>query len=192
MILKEEQIIKGCLENDKKFWDIFVQKYSRLIYWAICKRLTLNSFDFTQDDINAIFQEVFLSIFCGNKLAQVKDVKKISGWLAIVASNKAVEFMRRKIRENKRFVFESPEIKDDRFREALKNKESLEVFEQIIGNLSSKEKIILTLKFNGSKTHREIGNILNMPANTVSTVISRAKEKLRSILNSKKMKEILM
>ncbi len=186
--MNEGQIIKGCLKNDKKSWDIFVQKYSKLIYWAIRRRLALNSFDFKQDDIDCIFQEVFLSISCGNKLAQIRDVRMIASWLAVIASNETVDFMRRKIKQNKRFISKLPEIKDDRFKEELDQRDSLELLEHLINNLSSKEKIVISFNLIENRTHREIAGIVDIPINTVSTIIARTKEKLKKELVRKGLK----
>jgi RNA polymerase sigma factor (sigma-70 family) len=143
--MKEVELIKRCLNKEKEAWDIFVQKYSRLIYWAIRKRLNLSSFAFTDDDVAGIFQEVFLSILESGKLSQVKDAKHLSGWLAMVASNKAVDFMREKIRSSNRFVSETPILKNDGFEQELFNNDLTEVIKAIIETLPAKEKIILYL-----------------------------------------------
>jgi len=184
------KIIEGCLRKDKKSWDIFVQKYSKLIYWAIRRRLALNSFDFKQDDIDCIFQEVFLSLLYGNKLAQIRDTKMIASWLAVAASNETIDFIRRKIKQNKRFVSELPEIKDNRFKEELNQRDLLELLEHFINNLSSKEKIVISFNLIENRTHREIASIVGIPINTVSTIIVRAKEKLKKELVRKGLKDL--
>ena len=188
--MKVHKIIEGCLKKDKESWDLFVQKYSKLIYWAIRKRLGVSSFEYSQDDIDCVFQEVFLSILNGDKLLQLKNMKTIASWLAVMASNKTVDFMRRKIKGNERFIPDMPIFSDDSSRQELGKRDLLGLLGDIINNLSSKEKIIITLNLIENRTHKEIAGIVGMPMNTVSTTIARTKEKLKKELINKGLKDL--
>ena len=188
--MKVNKIIEGCLKKDKKSWDIFVQKYSRLIYWAIRKRLSGSGFSFNQDDIDCIFQEVFVSILNGGKLFQLKDIKTIASWLAVVASNKTIDFMRRKIKEDKRLVVEMPVLKDDKSEQELYKRDLLNVLGSIIDTLPIKEKIVISLNLIEGRTHKEIAEITAIPVNTVSTIIVRAKEKVKKELGKMGLKDL--
>lgn len=188
--MKVHKIIEGCLNKDKKSWDIFVQRYSKLIYWAIRKRLAVSSFESSQDDIDCIFQEVFVSILNGGKLFQLKDIKTIATWLAVIASNKTVDFMRCKIKEGKRFVIEMPVLKDDKFEEELYKRDLLNVLGNIIDTLPIKEKIVISLNLIEDRTHKEIAEITTMPVNTVSTIIARTKEKVKKGLEKMGLKDL--
>ncbi|NQT28829.1 MAG: RNA polymerase sigma factor, partial [Candidatus Omnitrophica bacterium] len=156
----------------------------------IRKRFGGSGFSFNQDDIDCIFQEVFLLILQGDKLLQLKDIETVASWLAVIASNKTVDFMRRKIKQNKRFVSELPEIKDNKFKEELNQRDSLELVEQLINSLSSKEKIVISFNLIENRTHREISGIVGIPVNTVSTIIARTKEKLKKELVRKGLKDL--
>jgi len=188
--MNELELIKRCLQKEKKAWDVFVQKYSKLIYWAIRKRLNASGFKFNQDNIDGIFQEVFLSILEGDKLHQLKDPKIIPGWLAMIASNKTVDFMRRVIREDKRLVVDMPVLKDDNFRQELQQRDLFDLIGNSINSLSAKAKIAISFNLLQGRTHKEIANIMNIPANTVSTIIVRAKEKLKQDLERKGIKDL--
>lgn len=188
--MKVHKIIEGCLNKDKKSWDIFVQRYSKLIYWAIRKRLAVSSFESSQDDIDCIFQEVFVSILNGGKLFQLKDIKTIATWLAVIASNKTVDFMRCKIKEGKRLVIEMPVLKDDKFEEELYKRDLLNVLGNIIDTLPIKEKIVISLNLIEDRTHKEIAEITTMPVNTVSTIIARTKEKVKKGLEKMGLKDL--
>lgn len=188
--MEEYQLIDCCLKKDKKAWDIFVQKYSRLIYWAIRKRLAGSGFSFNQDDIDCIFQEVFLLILQGNKLLQLKDIKTVASWLAVIASNKTVDFMRRKIKENKKLAIEMPVLKDDKFEEELYKRDLLSVLGNIIDTLLVKEKIVISLNLIEGRTHKEIAEITAMPINTASTIIARTKEKVKKGLEKMGLKDL--
>ncbi len=188
--MSELELIKQCLQKNKKAWDIFVQKYSKVIYWAIKKRLNASGFKSDQDDINGIFQEVFLSILEGGKLRQLKDAKTIPGWLAMIASNKAVDFMRRAIRDDRRLVPDMPVLNDDNFKQELHQRDLIDLIGSSINSLSDKARIVISFNLLQGRTHKEIANIMNMPVNTVSTIIARAKEKLKQDLEEKGIKDL--
>jgi RNA polymerase sigma factor (sigma-70 family) len=180
--MDELKLIEGCLKRDKKSWDLFVQKYSRLIYWAIRKRASAGSYELSREYVDSIFQEVFLSILEGDKLSRVKDPKAVSGWLVITASNKTIDFVRSKINQERRLVPDMPELAISDFKEDISYGDLLNTVKSTIEKLPSREKVILSLNILKEKTHKEIAAIMDIPQNTVSTIISRAKERLKDEL----------
>ncbi len=177
--MSEQELINRCLRKDKKAWSRFVDKYSRLVYWAIHRRLNISKFEYDQADIEDIFQEVFLTILKGDRLQQVNQVKKLSGWVAMVASSRAFDFMRKKIRRREDFNLDSLGLET----EAIDEQPIL--VQEIIDNLPERERRIISLNLLEARTHAEIAEILNLPINTVSTIIARTKEKLRKIIERK-------
>jgi RNA polymerase sigma-70 factor (ECF subfamily) len=187
--MNEPELIKRCLNKEKEAWEIFIQKYSRLIYWAIKQRFILSSFAFTDDDANGVFQEMFLSLLESGKLSQVKDAKHICGWLAAAASNKTIDFMREKIRNGNRFVSDELMLENDGFEQELFDNDLKQLIKNIIDTLSAKEKIIISLNLLEERSHQEIAQILKIPINTVSTVIARTKNKLKQELEKRGIKD---
>ncbi len=183
--MDESEIIKRCIKKDRKAWDVFIQKYSRLVYWAIRKRLTASGFNSNEIDIEDIFQEVFLAILKGDKLLQLKNAKFIPGWLAMVASNKTVDFMRQKVRLSQDLVFDTPVFRDDTFEQELLSRDTVSVAKEVINTLSNKEKVIISLNLIEERTHKEVARIAGIPVNTVSTIIARTKEKLKKELKKR-------
>ena len=183
--MNETELIKLCLKRDDLAWGIFIERYSKLVYWAVRKRLSTSGFQYDEGDIEDIFQEVFLTVLKGEKLRQIKDAKFIPGWLAMVASNKTVDFMRQKVRREQKLVVDSETFKDYSFEQDLLNQDLLTVIKEIINTLSDKERIIISLNLLEERTHSEIAYILKIPVNTVSTVVARTKEKLREGLRER-------
>ena len=183
--MNESELIKRCITKDKKAWGIFIEKYSRLIYWAIRKRLAMSSFGCDETDVEDIFQEVFLTVLKDNKLNQLKDPKFIPGWLAMVASNKAVDFMRQKAHREHNLIVDTPVFKDNTFEQDLLSQDVIFAIKELINTLSDKERIIISLNLLEEKPHKEIADILNIPVNTISTIIARTKEKLKEKLKKR-------
>lgn len=182
------KLIKLCLKKDKKAWAIFLNKYSRLIYWAIQKRLASIGYGYQQSDIEDIFQEIFLMLFETDKLNQLKDIQLLPGWLAMVACNKTTDYIRKKFHTKESLTFDFTEIADNSFQESLISQDSLSLIDKIIKDLPDKEKLIISLNIMEEKTHKEIANITSTSINTISTIIARTKEKIKNKLEE--MKEI--
>lgn len=185
--MNEIKLIKLCQEKDKKAWKIFLKKYGKIIYWAIRKRLEKITSDYQQNDIEDIFQEVFLTLFEGNKLNQLNNIKFLPGWLAMVSSNKTIDYMRKKISNKEDLTIDFTTFKDDSFKESLLNRDDFALVNTVIENLSDKERIIISLNILEEKTHQEIAKITSLSINTISTIIARTKQKIKN--NLKKMKE---
>jgi len=180
--MSEPELIKRCLDKDKKAWGVFVDKYSRLVYWAIQRRLGLSNFKPSQADIDDIFQEVFLTILEDEKLRQLKEPKNLSGWIAMVASRRTIDFMRQKLSRREDFNVDNLRLSVGTKNFSPRQDDTEELVREVIDNLPDKERTVISLNLLEGKTHKEIGEMLNMPINTVSTIISRTKEKVKATL----------
>ncbi|MBU0503564.1 MAG: sigma-70 family RNA polymerase sigma factor [Candidatus Omnitrophica bacterium] len=88
-----------CSSGDKRSWDQFVNKYSRLIYKYICSVFKSGGLTLDQDSISDTFQEIFLSLckddFKKLKSYQSKNGCSLASWLRQVAINAAIDFSRK-------------------------------------------------------------------------------------------------
>ncbi|MBU1113049.1 MAG: sigma-70 family RNA polymerase sigma factor [Candidatus Omnitrophica bacterium] len=187
--MSEQKLIRRCLKEDKKAWGIFIDKYSKLVYWAIQRCLGLSNFKSNQADIDDIFQEVFLSILKDRKLTQVKDPKSLSGWVARVASSRSIDFIRQKINCREDLVLDKIVFRNDTLEPDFFIRDSADLVKEIIDSLPDKERKIISLNLLEGKTHKEIAADLAIPLNTVSTIISRTKEKVKQALQNRGIDE---
>ncbi len=187
--MEDSDLIKRCAKKDKKAWDLFIKRYSRLICWAIRKRLAISSFHHNEADVEDIFQEVLLAILKGDRLLRLKDAKYLAGWLAMTASNKTVDHMRLKLSNKQDLVVDMPEFPDDTFTQDLLKRDALNVIKEAINTLSDKERIVISLNLLENRSHKDISQIVKIPINTISTIIVRAKEKIRKDLKRKDLGE---
>ncbi|MFH0771940.1 MAG: sigma-70 family RNA polymerase sigma factor [Candidatus Omnitrophota bacterium] len=198
-----EELIKDCIKKDKRAWDIFIERYSRVVFWAIKRRLSRFGYSFDDGDVEDIHQDVFTLIWSENKLKQVKDANKVAGWLAMVAGNAAIDYFKRVKRQappNSISIFE--DISSDGEGGGMTLEEILPsediapanrlflqeirvIIDSALDSLESKEKMIIKLNLVHGMKHREIAEALDIPVNTVSTSISRTKGELREKLKRK-------
>lgn len=190
----DRKMVEACIRKDPGAWDLFLSKYSRLIYIAIEKRLKKYGIILQPHDIEDIRQNVLSGIWKKDRLKDVAQKDNISFWLAMVAGNAAITYARKpEIRDSARFLSLDEKTDRDRIGDLLikdiglsgKGILSQDMNGQIniaIESLPAKEKIIVKLALLYEKKQREISDMLNIPEGTVSSCIKRAKEKMRKKL----------
>ena len=190
----DSKLVEGCINRDLASWSLLVKKYSGLISISINNRLKKYGFDLSPEDIEDIKQDVLKSLWKDGKLNSVRNRENISYWLAMVAGNKAITYLRKKravLEPRPISIFENQGEKSLEEligssgaspSEELAAKELAGQIESEINALPAKEKLIIKLNILYDKKHDEIADILNMPSGTVSSCIKRTKEKLRKKL----------
>ena len=203
-----EELIEGCIKRDKRAWDIFVERYSKVVFWAIRDRLRRFGYNFEDADVEDIHQDVFISLWSDNKLTQIKDVSRIAGWLAMVAGNAAIDYFKKMKRQSPpnssslyEEIYKSGDSGDKTLEDLLPSRDAgpgqrahlndmFELVASAIGSLKPKEKMIVKLNLLHGMKHRDIADALKMPVNTVSTMIARAKEDLKGKLRRKGIEDL--
>lgn len=189
--MNETQLIAQCLNKDKNAWNVFVQRYAKLVYWAIHRRLILSGFHGEQAEIEDIFQEVFVVILEGGKLRQLRNPQFLPGWLAMIASNKTSDYMRQQMRRGQEIILDAPLINDDAVTHEILGNDITSVIREVIDGLVDRERIVLLLNLIEEKSHKQIAQMLRIPLNTVSTIIARSKNKLKKELQKRGVRENL-
>ena len=176
-------LIERCIKREEKAWSEFIDRFSGLVYYSARERLRRNGFSFNEQDIQDIVQNVFIDIWEKSRLAEVRERHKINAWLSIIGQTRALNFMRKKRERllSEEELFRVENIVSDSSKEYSVEMEELE---KAIENFPPREKIILKLNMLHGKTHKEIADFMNMPINTVSTILARRKETLKKLLKA--------
>lgn len=168
-MINEEDIIKGCLHNDRHCQRLFYDLHSGMLYSVALRYISDRNF---AEDICA---EAWIKIF--KNIAKVKERKALKGWMCRIVSNEALMHLRKK------------KIIEDELSPIVENKTSFDVpvSDQLIANdilqLLSTLPIGCRTVFNlyeieGYK-HREIAETLNISINTSKSQLILAKKKLK-------------
>lgn len=198
------ELLQGCIRKDKRSWDVFVERYSKLVYWAIRDRLKRCGYDFSEEDINDIHQDVFVALWEGEKLRQLRDPERAAGWISMVAGNAAIDHFRAAKRtappgsvsiHNEIFndgeggsgTLEDilPGGAESPCRQAQLN-EVRAFLDAAIESLRPRDKMVVKLNLLHGMKHIEIAEAVKMPVNTVSTTIARAKKYLKEKLEKER------
>jgi len=180
----DSELIAGCLEGSKPAWDSFVDRFSKLIYWSIHRVLETSSFASREEIADEVFQELFKRLLDREELRRLKAVGSIRKFLCVMASRMTLDRLRSLTAAQRRGVELDESMMTDTA-EPLLGEETRLVIERVLADLPARDKACIEFHYLDGKTHREIGEILGIPQDTVSTIIRRTKDKLKAQLIEK-------
>ena len=179
MLRDIHSLIEKCIRREEKAWEEFIERFSGLLYYSARENLRKNGFMFAQQDIEDIVQGTFLDIWEKKKLEGIRERKKITAWLSITTQRRAINYMRQK---KERLLLKDEFYRIDNIETDSSgriNEGMVAELEKLIEGFDDKERIILKLNMLHGKTHREIAGFMDIPTNTVSTIIARKKKILK-------------
>ena len=89
-------LVERCIQREEKAWGEFIEHFSGLLYYSARERLKRSGIAFGQQDLEDIVQGIFLEIWEKGRLEEIRERKKISAWLSIMAQTRALNYMRGK------------------------------------------------------------------------------------------------
>jgi len=186
----EDELLKGCISGDKEEWNIFIQRYSKLIYHTIYKTHRVNDKPANPDDINDLFQEVFTS-FCADNFKKLRMFDSTKGctlpsWLRMITVRMTIDHLR-KNRPVTSIDDLSAEPSQAWDQEAIIDEESLKYLREMLEELPVKDKLLIELFFMRELPPEEVAQILHISVGAFYTRKNRIIEKLRKIATDKKI-----
>ncbi|HTL71104.1 MAG TPA: sigma-70 family RNA polymerase sigma factor [Candidatus Eisenbacteria bacterium] len=187
-------LVSACIEGRAGAWEAFVARFSRLIFWSVRKTLAGTRFAGRPGLCEDIFQEIFARLLERGELARLREVSSLRKFLSVSACHRTLDRVKSLSREEARTVSPSaggeagpePEwelassLPDPSETAASKERES--ALASVLAALEPRERFCVEMHYLEGMTHREIGALLGIPQDTVSTVIRRTREKLKSRL----------
>jgi RNA polymerase sigma-70 factor (ECF subfamily) len=174
-----QDLIDGCITGD--------QKAQFQIYKLYYKAMYNTSLRIVSDTMEAedIMQESFLSAF--EKIDTYSGIVSFGAWLKKIVINRSLDALNKR-----KAIFEDIDIHvgiKDEGSEDIAQKEEIdfrvEEVKQAIEKLPDGYRVILSLYLLEGYDHDEIGEILSITSSTSRSQLSRAKQKLISVLKEK-------
>ncbi|AZO94831.1 sigma-70 family RNA polymerase sigma factor [Halocella sp. SP3-1] len=193
--ISDKELIKRFRNNDESAFEELVLRYQKKVYNTVLRMLS------NLDDTSDITQEIFIKVY--QNLEKFKGQSSFSTWLFSIAGNHCRDELRKRQKELKHRSLDS--IAEERKEtERVSNNSNYQPEESSIQNeqfrdieialskLSIEYREPLVLRDIQGFTYDEISKILNLPAGTVKSRLSRARCKLRDKLSkiSRRRKEI--
>jgi RNA polymerase sigma factor (sigma-70 family) len=171
------ELLQSCMQGNRKSWDLFFDKFHRLITGVVNQK--------SSENIDDTIQLIYLRLVEND----YKVLRKFNGnsygafflYLKEISKNVVREENKKNFQQNKitdPFNYNEDNLIDP---QTLINNDSEEDLNLLMGRIMQLDlafREVLTLRYLGYKT-REIAEILNIPLNTVLTRIKRASEKIK-------------
>src|SRR3989338_9016856 len=87
----DEDIVARCVEGRSDAWDLFVDRFSKLIYWSITKTLSRTPYKSRTELVREIFQEVFERLLEKEELQKLRSFKSIKPFLSVLACHRTLD-----------------------------------------------------------------------------------------------------
>ncbi|MFA7116160.1 MAG: RNA polymerase sigma factor [Bacteroidales bacterium] len=152
----DEKILALCQEGGKETeaFNFIVDEYSERLYWHIRRMIG------SHEDTNDILQETFIKIW--KNISKFRGDSKVYSWLYRIATNEALNFLRKKKLEsflsldNYEGIVEE-NLKGDSYFDGDK---AVEALNNAVLKLPPKQRAVFNLKYFEEKKYTEISEIL--------------------------------
>lgn len=174
-------LVRRVLSNEPGSFDELVQSHQRLV-WQVISRLGQN-----RDDTLELSQEVFLQVYY--KLEQFKGDSSLATWIGRIAYNFGLRFLQKQGRTpaiDEEHSVEQEVLEQESYLDGMQQEAVKDVLTQALKQLPPEQRTIVSLYHFNDMTTVEISEICNMPQGTVKSHLSRARERLKTLLESRR------
>lgn len=182
MSAEDLDLVRRCVADDKGAWEAFVRRSGP----AIRRGASLALRKFRVSDPGAlenVQQQVYVELLRDGKkaLRSFEGKSDLEGWLAVVSLRTAYHLLRKRRPEQALPEF-LPASAAPAPGERAERTEFLDRLDAAFRKLDPRELRLLRLVFFDKRPYKEIAELLNMPLNSVSPTLIRAKERLKKLL----------
>ncbi len=173
--LTDEQLVQVVCQKDQEMYVEIIRRYDFKL------RNYLRRFVGNNDELEDVLQETFIKTF--RNLNDFDTKRKFSSWIYRITHNEAINHLKRKsFLSLDEHDYELLDTKVD-FQRDIDQKLLTQSLTTSLSKLKEKYRSPLILFYLEEKSYEEISDILQLPKNTVGTLIKRGKEQLKKIIN---------
>ena len=186
------QAIHDYLVGDGSAFDTIYSESVRYVTQSVLNVANRSTTPPSQDLIQDIIQDTYLTV--ATKLDTLNDPNAFLQWAGRIATNHAQRAIAKEMGRMQRETSEEElltEPMDDRFipEDILQNAEAQRLIRQALEELPLNQYLCVVEYFYNGLKEAQVAEKLGMPLNSVKTNLSRAKKKLRSVIETTEKKE---
>ncbi|MEM7103805.1 MAG: sigma-70 family RNA polymerase sigma factor [Bacteroidota bacterium] len=169
----EEEIIKGCVRNDRFFQEVLYRKYfAKMMH--LCFRYTSD-----RDKAMEIVNNGFLRVF--QKIDKYSFKGSFEGWVRKLVFHSISDYFRKESKYAETIIFESYEKVDNH---SILNQMYVEDIMRLVRSLPPATQKVFELYAIEGYTHVEIGKELGISSGTSKWHLAEARKKLKIMLKT--------
>jgi RNA polymerase sigma factor (sigma-70 family) len=184
---EDYQLVKAAIAGNQQAYSTLLERYRTSVYNHLLKMVR------NHDDAEDLTLEAFGKAF--HKLGTYAPHYAFSTWLFKIAVNNCIDHIRKK-RLNFLSIDQPMEAHGDRdFTGTIRNhtrnpeeeiirQQRLQMVRSVLGQLSSKYRLMIELRYYEELSYEEIASELEIPLGTVKAQLFRAKEMLYSMMQN--------
>ncbi len=187
--ISDEDLVIQCISGKEYAWEIFYERFFRLVISKVYRIKKTYTYNFTEEDIEECIQQVWVSFLekdC-DKLRRWGKGCKLSNWISVCTGNAVINFFNSIIRKHlpqnelDENISSLPIHSTKTPLDSVIEEEKLKKIEEFFENLPNRERLFVTLYWEEGLSYIETSKIMGI-----------AKENLYLIRHNiiKKIKEI--
>jgi RNA polymerase sigma-70 factor (ECF subfamily) len=188
------RLLEECINGGKEAWDTFVKRYSKLIFYSINKTLKLHNCNLPQDDVDDLFNGVFVSLLDKNykKLRQYEGRQgcTLTSWIRLITVRHTIDFLRSQKqhvslnddRDRSQPLIDTVADDSESFGDRLESSQAARALKDAIDELPASDRLFMELFYEKELPPEEIAVIMNVSINTIYSKKNRVRDKLKKIL----------
>ena len=182
----EAALIEAAVEGSERAYQTLVERYQRPVFSLVVRMV--RDYGIAED----VTQEVFVKAWLA--LGRYDPRRRFASWLFKIASNAAIDHLRRKKLPTVPIESGGPDefsildrLEDERAEAAdtlVKRHELAGALEAAIAALRPEYRLVVLLRFKEELPYRDIAEIAGMPLGTVKTNLRRARREIERRLRA--------
>ena len=180
-------LIESAIAGDQSSYEKLMKKYYQMIYNLVFRMIS------KKEDVEDLVQEAFIKAL--HSLRNFDKQFAFSTWLFKIATNNAIDYLRKKKlytfsidkeieSDDSDYKFEIPDIENKPDKHIM-DSELRTILNEAIESLPEKYRQVIVLRHNKELEYEEIAKQMKLPLGTVKAHIFRGRELLNKYLKDK-------
>jgi RNA polymerase sigma-70 factor, ECF subfamily len=166
----DADLLAATARGDARAYGALVQRYFRPVHGMVWRMMKANA------EAEDVAQEAFIKLW--RNPGQVREPKALRGWLMRVASNGAIDRMRRQPHAAAELIEELPDPKPNAARR-VDGREARSRIDGALAELPERQRLALTLVYFEGLGNMEAAEVMEISVDAVESLLARAKRGLK-------------
>lgn len=179
----DRDLLERCIARKPRAWEDFVDRYLGLVVHVVNHSARSRSLRISPEDREDLCAQILLEIIKDDfaALRHFRRQASLATYLAVIARRVVVrELLRRRAQQVAATGAAQAAAQDEAAKpEMVERIADREEVERLLGELSDQEQQAVRLYHLESKSYREIAAEMSIPENSVGSLLSRSRDKMR-------------